>query len=598
MKPHFLILSLLVSAFVVSVRSKPHGKHHISSKTSVSLQEKEGDPEASNEEPVLPTSITFEASSLEQEDADANYEDSDGPTKEVFGASEQDEKSAPVLLSEQALADLLEESEEEDQSEEAREEQEQEEKAVMDEGSEDSDMQESNTSTESEIPTDMDYAGDNDGQDQMEEEVKPLTDESSDLLPADGNQAGDEIPESSDYESQEESKEEDAGSREERDQEPLAEGKGQGEMVEASQGENEKGGADDVQEAKNSVELGGDVGDTEEEGGGQGKGKTRKQKKIQRVNKAPEASDETRADEGQVHLQKSDPEKDTDSADNTVHKSRKRKTGKWAPLVGMNPVQIRATEELYPRDSPPQDEGTQETPANPCENFRCKRGKACRVNEENQPECVCQDPATCVHSVTDTEHVCGTDNKTYDTSCELFATKCNLEGTKRGHRLHLDYTGPCKYIAPCLDGELVQFPLRMRDWLKNVLLQLYENDSPAHGFLTPKQRIRVQKIYESERRLHPGDHPIEMLARDFEKNYNMYIYPVHWQFTQMDQHPADRFLSHSELAPLRVPLVPMEHCTSRFFQECDGDKDKQVSFREWAHCFGIKDEDMDLNLLF
>lgn len=32
----------------------------------------------------------------------------------------------------------------------------------------------------------------------------------------------------------------------------------------------------------------------------------------------------------------------------------------------------------------------------------------------------------------------------------------------------------------------------------------------------------------------------------------------------------------------------MEHCTSRFFQECDADKDKQVSFKEWTSCFGIK----------
>lgn len=49
-----------------------------------------------------------------------------------------------------------------------------------------------------------------------------------------------------------------------------------------------------------------------------------------------------------------------------------------------------------------------------------------------------------------------------------------------------------------------------------------------------------------------------------------------------------RFLSHSELAPLRVPLVPMEHCTSRFFQECDADKDKLVSFKEWITCFDIR----------
>lgn len=141
-------------------------------------------------------------------------------------------------------------------------------------------------------------------------------------------------------------------------------------------------------------------------------------------------------------------------------------------------------------------------------------------------------------------------------------------------------------------------------------------------------------MYENERRLHAGVHPIDLLARDFQKNYNMYIYPVHWQFAQMDQHPSDRwvfisranlytssisktilryvlfsepllsvtpvfmmdymsrFLSHSELAPLRAPLVPMEHCTSVFFQECDADKDKLLSFREWCKCFGIKDGKM------
>ena len=57
---------------------------------------------------------------------------------------------------------------------------------------------------------------------------------------------------------------------------------------------------------------------------------------------------------------------------------------------------------------------------------------------------------------------------------------------------------------------------------------------------------QVRKIHESERRLHAGDHPIELLAQDFEKNYNMYIYPVHWQFAQMDQHPSDRYSTSGE----------------------------------------------------
>lgn len=52
--------------------------------------------------------------------------------------------------------------------------------------------------------------------------------------------------------------------------------------------------------------------------------------------------------------------------------------------------------------------------------------------------------------------------------------------------------------------------------------------------------LQVKKIFESERRLHAGDHSVELLAQDFEKNYNMYIYPVHWQFAQLDQHPSDR----------------------------------------------------------
>ncbi|XP_012889277.1 PREDICTED: SPARC [Dipodomys ordii] len=260
--------------------------------------------------------------------------------------------------------------------------------------------------------------------------------------------------------------------------------------------------------------------------------------------------------------------------------------------VGANPVQVEVGE-----FEDGAEEAVEEVVAdNPCQNHHCKHGKVCELDESNTPMCVCQDPTSCPAPVGEFEKVCSNDNKTFDSSCHFFATKCTLEGTKKGHKLHLDYIGPCKYIAPCLDTELTEFPLRMRDWLKNVLVTLYERDED-NNLLTEKQKLRVKKIHENEKRLEAGDHPVELLARDFEKNYNMYIFPVHWQFGQLDQHPNDGYLSHTELAPLRAPLIPMEHCTTRFFEACDLDNDKYIALDEWAGCFGIKEQDINKDLV-
>lgn len=232
-----------------------------------------------------------------------------------------------------------------------------------------------------------------------------------------------------------------------------------------------------------------------------------------------------------------------------------------------------------------------------CVNFQCKRGHICKAEQQGKPHCVCQDPVTCPPAKP-LDQACGTDNQTYASSCHLFATKCRLEGTKKGHQLQLDYFGACKSIPACTDFEVAQFPLRMRDWLKNILMQLYEPNPKHAGYLNEKQRSKVKKIYLDEKRLLAGDHPIELLLRDFKKNYRMYVYPVHWQFNELDQHPTDRVLTHSELAPLRASLVPMEHCITHFFEECDPNKDKHITLKEWGHCFGIKEEDIDENLLF
>lgn len=58
--------------------------------------------------------------------------------------------------------------------------------------------------------------------------------------------------------------------------------------------------------------------------------------------------------------------------------------------------------------------------------------------------------------------------------------------------------------------------------------------------------VQVKKIYENEKRLQAGEHSLDLLAHDFEKNYNMYIFPVHWQFGQLDQHPVDGY-AHTQL---------------------------------------------------
>uniref|UniRef100_UPI00358EE46B SPARC-like n=1 Tax=Myxine glutinosa TaxID=7769 RepID=UPI00358EE46B len=236
--------------------------------------------------------------------------------------------------------------------------------------------------------------------------------------------------------------------------------------------------------------------------------------------------------------------------------------------------------------------------ADPCERHRCKRGRVCELSTDSSPVCVCQDSESCSPSDGVYDKVCGTDNHTYDSSCHLFAHKCSLDGTKKGRRLHLDYFGPCKKISECLQKEMAEFPLRMRDWLKNVLVQMYELDQDGASFLNDKQKHKVKKIFEDEKRLKNGIHNVDLLARDFKKNYRMYIYPIHWQFAQLDVHPMNRYLTHSELSPLRAPLVPMEHCTTPFFKGCDNGGDRSISLQEWGSCFGLLPDDIEPELVF
>ncbi|XP_051993566.1 SPARC-like protein 1 isoform X1 [Xyrauchen texanus] len=652
MKKYLFLFGLLASALAANGQSMLHGKNQHVSKHNQSPEEQSVKLHKSKDE-VLPTFLPFESSTQDPEDEEYTSDENESRVElkktgvEVVEDSEGGEKNTPVLLSEAALTQLLQDSEQAEEPVEEEENEKIEEKKVVKETKEDKedkvsnfekgdgseksegenkeeDRMETESSTEAEIPMFVDYAADRDASKPLPIKLKEAKASTTNTLEKEVEETVEVVPTAmEDYYFQqsnndsEDSKEDIPDEKWSEQEVPAEKQQYQDELKEPLQdSENDENNVsenkpiekekNDLQDGKNSIESetaiisSGDKAKIEKKQKTKRtsleKDKAKKQRKNQQMEKMQ--SDQASAIEvTEEHVQRRDPEKVVEPTENTAL-NPKRKNGKWARLVGMNPVQIRATMDLYPDIRPTHRPSGQEVPADPCENFHCKRGKTCKMNNENKPSCVCQEPSACPPSLNVYDHVCGTDNKTYDTSCQLFATKCSLEGTKKGQRLHLDYTGSCKFIAPCQESELVQFPLRMRDWLKNVLLQLYEHDSMSPGFLTAKQRIRVQKIYESERRLHGGDHPIELLLQDFEKNYNMYIYPVHWQFAQMDQHPSDRFLSHSELAALRVPLVPMEHCTSVFFQKCDADKDKQVSFREWCSCFGIEEGDMDTNLLF
>lgn len=63
-------------------------------------------------------------------------------------------------------------------------------------------------------------------------------------------------------------------------------------------------------------------------------------------------------------------------------------------------------------------------------------------------------------------------------------------------------------IPACLDTELTEFPLRMRDWLKNVLITLYERDED-NNLLTEKQKLKVRD-WEGSLGAQPTNRPAHM----------------------------------------------------------------------------------------
>ncbi|XP_039273208.2 SPARC-like [Styela clava] len=237
---------------------------------------------------------------------------------------------------------------------------------------------------------------------------------------------------------------------------------------------------------------------------------------------------------------------------------------------------------------------------NPCAKVRCKKGKECSLDKNNSPKCVCIQE--CSTMVTIDDKVCGTDNKTYESECVLRRLKClgsndrNIKKTLR--KLKVNYLGECKMLTSCKKSEMKEYPTRMRSWLKNVFLEMYDTPEEEGG-LSPKQRYHGRKVFYEKDRLQDFEEtePHDIVEREFKKFYPLYKYPIHWKFAELDKKPKDMKLSKRELEPLRAPLIPMEHCTKSFFKRADKNKDKKISLQEWGHALGLEEGDIDSKLI-
>ncbi|CAB3240060.1 unnamed protein product [Arctia plantaginis] len=78
-------------------------------------------------------------------------------------------------------------------------------------------------------------------------------------------------------------------------------------------------------------------------------------------------------------------------------------------------------------------------PCNGCENKKCEFYAVCESDGISEASCVC--PKHCEEG-TETEEVCGADNKTYSSVCSLRDTAC-----KEKRRLHIKHMGSCESCA-------------------------------------------------------------------------------------------------------------------------------------------------------
>lgn len=212
------------------------------------------------------------------------------------------------------------------------------------------------------------------------------------------------------------------------------------------------------------------------------------------------------------------------------------------------------------------DMGTDRRP-NPCFRKKCQRGEECVLDKNRNSKCVCTPECDPRLVREERLQVCSNKNVTYQSECHLDQDhclcrtndrKCSSPGTAK---ILLEYYGACKEITPCPEGEMKQFPFRMREWL----------------FIVMEEMARRAAIGEYENLLKEA------------ANDKSHAYAAIWKFCDLDTDPQDRLVSRRELLYTIRTLKAMEHCLVPFLDKCDVNNDREITLLEWGRCLELED---------
>lgn len=173
----------------------------------------------------------------------------------------------------------------------------------------------------------------------------------------------------------------------------------------------------------------------------------------------------------------------------------------------------------------------------PCSSIHCSAGRECMLDKTSgQPGCQCIED--CGFENDPRRMVCTNFNETFQSACQVHQLRCfcedHPESTKcpdagKYQHVHVEYFGECKAIPECDEGDLEDFPRRMREWLFNVMEEL-------------DGREELPDYYKN---LHK--------EAKFDINRKWSNAAV-WKWCDLDGHPHDNAVSRHELFPIRAPL--------------------------------------------